>query len=90
MGHACPEIDLVWMLQAESQDRMTTLDIQRPTPHVARVWLNRPDVRNAFNDSVIAELTAGLRRAGRRTPNCARSCSAATARPSAPAPTCRG
>ena len=35
----------------------TTLDLQRPTPHVARVWLNRPDVRNAFNDSVIAELT---------------------------------
>jgi methylglutaconyl-CoA hydratase len=25
---------------------------------VARVFLNRPDVRNAFNDSVIAELTA--------------------------------
>src|SRR6185369_1549697 len=23
----------------------------------AEVWLNRPDVRNAFNDSVIAELT---------------------------------
>jgi methylglutaconyl-CoA hydratase len=35
---------------------MTTLDIQRTTPHVARVWLNRPDVRNAFNDGVIAEL----------------------------------
>jgi methylglutaconyl-CoA hydratase len=35
---------------------MTTLDIQRTAPHVARVWLNRPDVRNAFNDSVIAEL----------------------------------
>ncbi len=36
---------------------MTTLDIQRPTPHVAQVWLNRPDVRNAFSDSVIAALT---------------------------------
>jgi methylglutaconyl-CoA hydratase len=36
----------------------TTLDIRRPSPHVAEVWLNRPDVRNAFNDSVIAELTA--------------------------------
>jgi methylglutaconyl-CoA hydratase len=35
----------------------TTLDIQRPSPHVAHVWLNRPDVRNAFNDSVIQELT---------------------------------
>jgi methylglutaconyl-CoA hydratase len=35
---------------------MTTLDIQRTVPHVARVWLDRPDVRNAFNDSAIAEL----------------------------------
>lgn len=40
---------------------MTTLDIKRPRPHVAEVWLNRPDVRNAFNDSVIAELTAAFR-----------------------------
>jgi methylglutaconyl-CoA hydratase len=40
----------------------TTLDVQR-NGHVARVYLNRPDVRNAFNDGVIAELTqtfAGL------------------------------
>ena len=37
----------------------TTLDISR-TRHVARVYLNRPDVRNAFNDSVIAELTAAF------------------------------
>ena len=35
----------------------TTLDIRRPSKWVAEVWLNRPDVRNAFNDSVIAELT---------------------------------
>jgi methylglutaconyl-CoA hydratase len=35
----------------------STLDVQRPSPHVAGVWLNRPDVRNAFNDGVIAELT---------------------------------
>ncbi len=34
----------------------TTLEIRRPGPHVAEVWLNRPDVRNAFNDGVIAEL----------------------------------
>lgn len=40
---------------------MTTLDIKRPTPHVAEVWLNRPEVRNAFNDGVIAELTAAFR-----------------------------
>jgi methylglutaconyl-CoA hydratase len=36
----------------------STLDIRRPSPHVAEVWLNRPEVRNAFNDGVIAELTA--------------------------------
>ncbi len=35
----------------------STLDISR-SRHVAQVWLNRPDVRNAFNDRVIAELTA--------------------------------
>ncbi len=40
----------------------TTLDVRRDG-HVARVYLNRPDVRNAFNEGVIAELTqtfAGL------------------------------
>lgn len=37
-----------------------TLDIRRPSPHVAEVWLNRPEVRNAFNDGVIAELTAAF------------------------------
>ena len=36
---------------------MSTLDIRRPLPHVAEVFLNRPEVRNAFNDGVIAELT---------------------------------
>ena len=34
----------------------STLKIEREG-HVARVTLNRPDVRNAFNESVIAELT---------------------------------
>jgi methylglutaconyl-CoA hydratase len=34
-----------------------TLDIRRPSPHLAQVWLNRPEVRNAFNDGVIAELS---------------------------------
>ena len=43
---------------------MSTLEILRPRPHVAEVWLNRPDVRNAFNDSVIAELTAAFRALG--------------------------
>jgi methylglutaconyl-CoA hydratase len=37
----------------------TTLDIRRDGP-VARVFLNRPEVRNAFNDAVIAELTAAF------------------------------
>ena len=36
-----------------------TLLISRDGP-VARVFLNRPDVRNAFNDGVIAELTAAF------------------------------
>lgn len=35
----------------------STLDIRRDGP-VARVYLNRPEVRNAFNDGVIAELTS--------------------------------
>jgi methylglutaconyl-CoA hydratase len=38
----------------------STLDIRRPSSHVAEVWLNRPDVRNAFNDGVIGELTAAF------------------------------
>jgi methylglutaconyl-CoA hydratase len=33
-----------------------TLDVKR-NGHVARVYLDRPDVRNAFNDGVIGELT---------------------------------
>ena len=41
-----------------------TLDIRRPTLHVAEVWLNRPEVRNPFNDGVIAELTAAFRTLG--------------------------
>ena len=65
MGHPCPEIDLVWMLQQESPRPMTTtLDIRRPSAHVAEVWLNRPEVRNAFNDGVIAELSAAFRALG--------------------------
>jgi methylglutaconyl-CoA hydratase len=42
----------------------TTLDIRRPSPHVAEVYLNRPDVRNAFNEGVIAELTQAFSRLG--------------------------
>ena len=36
---------------------LSTLDVSRDR-HVARVFLNRADVRNAFNDGVIAELAA--------------------------------
>ena len=43
---------------------LSTLDIRRPSKHVAEVWLNRPDVRNAFNDAVIAELTAAFKTLG--------------------------
>jgi methylglutaconyl-CoA hydratase len=38
-----------------------TLDIRRPSAHVAEVWLNRPEVRNAFNDGVVAELGEAFR-----------------------------
>jgi methylglutaconyl-CoA hydratase len=41
-----------------------TLDIRRPSKWVAEVWLNRPDVRNAFNDDVIAELTEAFQQLG--------------------------
>jgi methylglutaconyl-CoA hydratase len=34
----------------------TTLELKIDGP-VAQVWLNRPDLRNAFNETVIAELT---------------------------------
>lgn len=37
-----------------------TLDIRRPSAFVAEVWLNRPEVRNAFNDSVVSELTTAF------------------------------
>jgi methylglutaconyl-CoA hydratase len=36
------------------------------TGHVATVTLNRPEVRNAFNDELIAELTALLLELGAR------------------------
>jgi len=42
---------------------MSTLDIRIDGP-VARVYLNRPEVRNAFNDRVIAELAAAFTRLG--------------------------
>jgi len=41
----------------------TPLDVQRDGP-VARVFLNRPEVRNAFNDETIAALAATFRALG--------------------------
>ena len=35
----------------------SAIDTTRPSPHVARVFLNRPETRNAFNEASIAELT---------------------------------
>ena len=32
------------------------IEVLRPSPQVARVYLNRPDVRNAFDDTTIGEL----------------------------------
>jgi methylglutaconyl-CoA hydratase len=45
----------------------TTLEIRRPGPQVAEVWLNRPEVRNAFNEGVIAEITATFTALGAET-----------------------
>ena len=36
---------------------MNVIELHRPSPHVAEVWLNRPEVRNAFNEELIAALT---------------------------------
>jgi methylglutaconyl-CoA hydratase len=36
---------------------MPLLELRRPSPFVAEVWLNRPEVRNAFNEDLIAALT---------------------------------
>ncbi|EHP37530.1 enoyl-CoA hydratase, partial [Cupriavidus basilensis OR16] len=41
----------------------TTLTVTT-AQHVATVTLNRPDVRNAFNETVIAELTGAFRALG--------------------------
>lgn len=36
------------------------LSVERPAPHVMRVTLQRPEVRNAFNAALIAELTTAF------------------------------
>jgi len=45
---------------------MTALNIAAASP-IARVTLNRPEVRNAFNEALIAELTAAFTELGRRS-----------------------
>lgn len=40
--------------------RYTTIEVQTTPAGVGMVWLNRPDLRNAFNDTMIAELTAAF------------------------------
>lgn len=46
----------------------TTLEIER-NYQVSTIWLNRPDVRNAFNEVMIAELTDAFREEGQRIDN---------------------
>jgi methylglutaconyl-CoA hydratase len=62
-----------------------TLRLEAAGP-IARVTLNRPEVRNAFNDGVIAELTEAFKTLGQRE-TCASSCWQPKARPSVPVPT---
>jgi methylglutaconyl-CoA hydratase len=38
-----------------------TIEVEQRSAGVAAVWLNRPELRNAFNDAMIAELTAAFR-----------------------------
>jgi methylglutaconyl-CoA hydratase len=41
--------------------RCETLQVDTTPAGIALVWLNRPDVRNAFNETMIAELAAAFR-----------------------------
>jgi methylglutaconyl-CoA hydratase len=43
-----------------------TLTITAPSRYVAQITMSRPDVRNAFNDEVIAELTQAFMQLGAR------------------------
>src|SRR5215468_2285174 len=38
-----------------------TLEVDKTPAGIALVWLNRPEIRNAFNETMIAELTAAFR-----------------------------
>jgi methylglutaconyl-CoA hydratase len=43
---------------------MNPIEVLRPSAAVAEVWLNRPEMRNAFNSEVIAALHAAFRDLG--------------------------
>jgi methylglutaconyl-CoA hydratase len=38
-----------------------TIEVEQRPAGIATIWLNRPELRNAFNDAMIAELTAAFR-----------------------------
>jgi methylglutaconyl-CoA hydratase len=38
-----------------------TIEVVRTPANIALVWLNRPEIRNAFNDTMLAELTEAFR-----------------------------
>ncbi|MBN9409685.1 MAG: enoyl-CoA hydratase/isomerase family protein [Burkholderiales bacterium] len=50
-------IDVTPRTPGEAEPPPPPVELRRPSAHVAEVWLNRPDVRNAFNEEVIALLT---------------------------------
>jgi hypothetical protein len=72
-------------------DVRSIMELRNPRDHVAdkvaTITLNRPDVRNAFNETAIADLTLAFDEVSQDTGACAPSCWPRTARPSAPART---
>jgi methylglutaconyl-CoA hydratase len=42
---------------AMTEPNPSAIELLRPGPHVAEVWLNRPELRNAFNEDLIQGLT---------------------------------
>jgi len=52
------------MARGKTPTRYETLEIEK-AHGVAVVWMNRPDVRNAFNETMIAEMTAAFRALGK-------------------------
>ena len=50
-------IDVTPKLPGEPEPAPPPVELRRPSAHVAEVWLNRPEVRNVFNEEVITALT---------------------------------